>query len=100
MFRMTAPLDYALLIKQIRSTTGFTQEQLASELGVTFGTVNGWENGKHIPSPLAAKQIVRTATELGVVTEHPKTAVENSPSAGSGAGRVQTGKRSEGRRKR
>ena len=100
MFRMTAPLDYALLIKQIRSTAGFTQEQLASKLGVTFGTVNGWENGKHIPSPLAAKQIVRTATELGIVTEHSKTAVENSPSVGSGSGRVQTGERSEGRRKR
>ena len=49
---MTAPLDYALLIKQIRSTTGFTQEQLASELGVTFGTVNGWENGKHMVHPV------------------------------------------------
>ena len=91
--------DFPLLIKQIRDATGFTQEQLARELGVTFGTVNGWENGKHAPSPLAAKQIVLTATEQGVVTEHPKTAVENGPSARSGSGLVQTGERSGGRRK-
>ena len=96
---MAGLLDYALLIKQIRSTAGLTQEQLARELGVTFGTVNGWENGKHAPSPLAAKQIVRTAIELGVVVEQPKTAVENRPSARSRSGRAQTGERLGGRRK-
>ena len=43
------------MIKQIRGSHGLTQEQLARRLDVTFATVNGWERGKHRPSPVMAK---------------------------------------------
>lgn len=36
---------------------GLTQEQFAATVGVTFSTVNRWESGKSVPSPLAMKQI-------------------------------------------
>ena len=36
-------------IRRLRKDTGFTQEQLAEELGVTTGAVHKWESGKAIP---------------------------------------------------
>ena len=33
-------------IKELRTTLGLTQEQFAAKLGVTFTTVNRWENNK------------------------------------------------------
>jgi transcriptional regulator with XRE-family HTH domain len=44
-------------IKELRDITGLTQEQLAAKIGVTFSTVNRWENGKGKPSPLAMMRI-------------------------------------------
>ncbi|MFH1373442.1 MAG: helix-turn-helix transcriptional regulator [bacterium] len=44
-------------IRRLRSEFGLTQEQFAVKIGVTFSTVNRWENGKSKPSPLALKRI-------------------------------------------
>lgn len=44
-------------IRELRSKLGLTQEQFAAKIGVTFSTVNRWENGKGKPSPLAMKQV-------------------------------------------
>lgn len=44
-------------IRQLRKKLGLTQEQFAATVGVTFSTVNRWESGKSVPSPLAMKQI-------------------------------------------
>ena len=44
-------------IKKIRKKLSLTQEQLAQKLGVSWTTVNRWENKKTKPSPLAMKQI-------------------------------------------
>ena len=41
------------LIKTVRSQLDFSQEDLARELGVSFATVNRWENGKVFPSKMA-----------------------------------------------
>ena len=40
-------------IKKIREALGLTQEQFARRLGVSFVTVNRWENSKAIPSTMA-----------------------------------------------
>jgi transcriptional regulator with XRE-family HTH domain len=45
------------LIRELRLETGLTQEQFAAELGVTYSTINRWENGRAKPSPLALKLI-------------------------------------------
>jgi transcriptional regulator with XRE-family HTH domain len=58
--------EVAELVKQIRETRGLTQEALARELGVTFSTVNGWENGKHTPIPLLFRALRALASESGV----------------------------------
>jgi transcriptional regulator with XRE-family HTH domain len=44
-------------IKELRLALGLTQEQFASKIGVTFTTVNRWENGKSKQSPLALGRI-------------------------------------------
>jgi DNA-binding transcriptional regulator YiaG len=40
-------------IKSIRQQLGLSQDELAHALGVSFVTVNRWENGKTMPSKLA-----------------------------------------------
>ncbi len=65
---MNRGVDFAGLVRGIREARGLTQEQLAHELGVTFGTVNGWENGRHRPIPLLARLLIELAAEAGVVT--------------------------------
>jgi putative transcriptional regulator len=57
------------LIRAIREELDLTQEQLAGELGVTFPTVNRWENGHNQPSPMALKQIQIKLQELDKLGE-------------------------------
>jgi putative transcriptional regulator len=54
-------IDFPALVHEIRQALHITQEQLARELQVTFGTVNGWENGKHRPIPALARSLVELA---------------------------------------
>lgn len=42
---------------------GLTQEGLAHQLGVSFATVNGWENGRHRPIPALARKLEEMAAE-------------------------------------
>lgn len=49
--------DYPSLVKEIRKQLGLSQEDLARELGVSFATVNRWENGQVNPSRLAKAQL-------------------------------------------
>jgi putative transcriptional regulator len=51
------PDDYSKRIKSIRKQLGLSQEELAHKLGVSFTSVNRWENGQTKPSKLAKKQI-------------------------------------------
>jgi SNF2 family DNA or RNA helicase len=53
------PLDYPERIKRLRGRMGLTQAQLAELLGVSFATVNRWENRQSRPSQLAWAQIER-----------------------------------------
>jgi DNA-binding transcriptional regulator YiaG len=62
---MTAvPAEIASFVHDLRARTGLTQEKFAARLGVTFPTINRWENGRAKPSPLALKQILVLAREL------------------------------------
>ena len=45
------------MIRELRGDLGLTQEQFAAKVGVTFSTVNRWENGKGKPSPLAMLRV-------------------------------------------
>ena len=53
------PADYPQRIKRLRQRLGLTQVELAQRLGVSFTTVNRWENGQTRPSPLAWRRLRR-----------------------------------------
>lgn len=55
----------AQLVRELRRRLGLTQEKMAARLGVTFPTINRWENGRAKPSPLALKQIEDLLVGLG-----------------------------------
>ena len=44
------------LVKEVRRQLALSQEDLARELGISFATVNRWENGQVKPSKLAKAQ--------------------------------------------
>jgi DNA-binding XRE family transcriptional regulator len=59
------PLDYADRIKRLRGRMSLTQVQLAGLLGVSFATVNRWENHQSRPSQLAWAQLERLSSAPG-----------------------------------
>jgi transcriptional regulator with XRE-family HTH domain len=67
--RRINPLDnqteIPLLIRELRQRTGLTQEKFAAKLGVTFPTINRWENGRAKPSPLAMQRIEELLHSMG-----------------------------------
>lgn len=56
--------DYASKIKRLRLDNGLTQKALADQLGVSFATVNRWENGQTKPSSLYWRHIRQLEMEL------------------------------------
>ena len=52
-------------IRKLRLSFGMTQEDFAHELGVTFATVNRWENNKAVPSRLALKVLDQLRDKVG-----------------------------------
>ena len=47
---------FSVQVKAVRLQLKLSQEELAQALGVSFATVNRWENGKTAPSKLAQRQ--------------------------------------------
>jgi DNA-binding transcriptional regulator YiaG len=69
--------DFPALVKRVRKRLGLSQEDLARELGVSFSTVNRWENGKTHPIKVAksqfdsfcAKMVRQGKLEKGILSE-------------------------------
>jgi len=56
--------DVPGLVKRLRERMGLTQEQFAREVGVTFSTVNLWENGHRRPQPYLLKRLLEMKASL------------------------------------
>lgn len=59
-------------VKAVRTALSLSQEELAHAIGVSFATVNRWENGKNNPSKLAQRQFdqfCEEQRELGKLTD-------------------------------
>jgi len=59
-----ADRDILSLVRDIRQKTGWTQERLAQEIGVSFSTVNRWERGKRKPQPFLMKRLMEFASQV------------------------------------
>jgi transcriptional regulator with XRE-family HTH domain len=62
---VTTQPEIGKLVRSLRLETGLTQEQFAAQLGVTFPTINRWENNRAKPSPLAVEKIEKMVRRLG-----------------------------------
>ncbi|HIK08724.1 MAG TPA: helix-turn-helix domain-containing protein [Oscillatoriaceae cyanobacterium M33_DOE_052] len=62
---ITQQPELAELVRALRSRQSLTQEQFAAKLGVTFRTVNRWENAHATPSPMALKLIHLMLKDMG-----------------------------------
>ncbi len=74
--------DYSERIKRLRATFGLTQQTLADQIGVSFATVNRWENAQTKPSQLSWNQlrnlelkIAEESAQYGTQQEQPKEAL-------------------------
>lgn len=56
--------NVSALIKELRQRLNLTQEQFAQRVGVTYSTVNHWENGKRVPLPFLVKRLMEIKEEL------------------------------------
>jgi len=51
-------------IRELRMSMNMTQENFAHEIGVTFATVNRWENGRTTPNRVAQKVLQQMEKKL------------------------------------
>ncbi len=58
-------LETADLVRETRQRLGLSQEKFALKLGVSFQSVNRWENRRTKPLPVALKQIEHLLHQMG-----------------------------------
>lgn len=71
--------DVPTLVRGLRKRLGLTQEQFAQEIGVTYSTVNRWENGRRRPQPFLVKRLVEMRKELAASNARKKSARRKPP---------------------
>lgn len=59
------PLELADLVRETRQRLDLSQAQFAAKIGVSFQSVNRWENKRTKPLPLALKQIEQLLQQMG-----------------------------------
>jgi len=62
-------MNYPNIIKKLRTKLLLTQSEFASLLGVSFESVNRWENDKNEPSMKMKRQIVKLAKQNKIEME-------------------------------
>lgn len=59
----------AALVRELRRRLALTQEQFAQKVGVTYSTVNHWENGKRAPQPFLLRRLGEMKGELDALAK-------------------------------
>ena len=62
-------MDYPKLLKEYREKMFLSQEDLAQKLGVSYVTVNRWENGRFEPTIKIKKKLHKLFVKAGIVEE-------------------------------
>ncbi len=57
--------ELADLVRETRQRLELSQAKFAAKLGVSFQSVNRWENGRNKPLPIALKQIEYLLHQMG-----------------------------------
>ena len=61
-----AKIDYADSILKLRVKLNLSQEELAKLLGVSFMSVNRWENAKYSPTKLVKVKLIQLFKENNI----------------------------------
>lgn len=59
-------MEYKDMIKALREKLIISQDELAKILGVSFVSVNRWENGHHEPTIKIKRKLVQLLKENGI----------------------------------
>lgn len=70
-------MKFSQAVLQLRESLNLSQMSFAKELGVSFTSVNRWENEAQKPSPLAVKMLRSYCRERGLAFDHPDSANYN-----------------------
>ena len=62
-------MDYSNLIKELRNKMLLTQAEFADLLGVSFGSVNRWENAKYEPTIKVRRKLKVLCLEYNIKFE-------------------------------
>ncbi len=57
--------EFSRLVQEMRQRNGLTQTELAARIGVSYYSVNRWENQKTMPVSLALKRVEEVLHEMG-----------------------------------
>lgn len=58
--------DVSRIVRELRSRLNLSQEELAARLGVSFATVNRWENDRILPGGKARDAILKLMEDSGL----------------------------------
>lgn len=59
-------MEFCIALKKIREQIGLSQQSFADQLGVSFSTVNRWEQGRHVPNKITIKAIEALCKEHNI----------------------------------
>jgi putative transcriptional regulator len=62
-------MDYGKALRALREKLLITQTELAQKLGVSYASVNRWENGKCEPTMKAKRNIRSICIKQGIILE-------------------------------
>ena len=60
-------MKWSEAVKELRKKLLLTQVELAEKLGVSFATVNRWENDEHEPTMKLKRKIMALLKDHGIV---------------------------------
>lgn len=60
-------MEWGRSVKELREKALITQTELAEMLGVSFATINRYENGHHEPTMKVKRQLMKLFKKYGVV---------------------------------
>ena len=62
-------MNYQVLVKKLMDKLILSQEEFADYLGVSFASINRWENGRHEPTIKVKRKIVQLCKENNIMME-------------------------------
>lgn len=63
-------MEWSILVKQLREKLLLTQQEFAKKLGVSFASVNRWENGEYEPTMKVKRELMKMFKKYKIIEEN------------------------------